>query len=123
MSAFLEIDAIGFDDAAEHLHEVADNIVDWSGAADEIFTALEEGERVHFSDLRGRYVRTGRTLDSLTRRVSPDAIRNLHGTTVDFGTRVPYVKYLHKPPVVVMSPDTQRNLADLILAEIVSPIG
>lgn len=62
-----------------------------------IIPVIESGEERYFSRLKGRYVRTGATKDSLT-GVTANSIRDVHndGGGLTFGTTVSYAKFLTK---------------------------
>jgi hypothetical protein len=56
----------------------------------EVFEPLERAEMRLFESFRGKYVRTGRLMDSLTMPDATDAIRELHGESAEFDTDVWY---------------------------------
>jgi hypothetical protein len=60
------------------------------------FEILAAEEAKVFSDLDGRYVDTGRTMESLTELAGADAIREITPWGIVFGTSVPYAEYLTK---------------------------
>lgn len=86
----LEVEVIGDEDAEADMNGVARRVLlpDWEYA----MKAYEKAEARHFAGpLRGKLVRTGRLKRSLTRS-GGDAIREAHGNTAFFGTRVDYAR-------------------------------
>ena len=111
-------------DLARRLREVGRNFTEIGITAENTYDAVEEREAALFNALNGRYIRTGATLASLTDRRADRAIREAHGNTIRFGTRVYYVKYLHNPPVVVgWERHTAQQIARASLREIMEPVS
>lgn len=108
---------------AEHdLEEIADRMRDFRRAAGLLFSILEAGEQRHFSSLRGRYVLTGATRDSLTSRSANGAIREAHAGELTFGTSIDYAQYLRrkkKSAVLVLKPKEKKRASSELLDFIV----
>jgi hypothetical protein len=87
----IEVEVFGDEAAARDVDAVSRNIrhPDWEYA----MVAYEHAEARHFAGpLHGHLIRTGRLLRSLTESHGADAIREAHGETAHFGTRVPYAR-------------------------------
>lgn len=57
------------------------------------FDVLEAAEQELFDSYGGEYIRTGRLIESLTQRNARDAIREMHGPAIEFGTRTWYAVF------------------------------
>jgi hypothetical protein len=128
-------------EVADSYFDVGEAIADLRPAFREAFRLLEADEVEHFAKMRGRYILTGATMRSLTRRRAAGAIREAHGTNAAFGTRVLHAHYLTKSPydvendqvskhnghgrsaVLVSKPATRRAIADLVLEHVARPFG
>jgi hypothetical protein len=102
---------------------------------------LELEEMDHFYRLRGRYVRTGRLMDSLTQPTANDAIRDVHGdgAGLTFGTSTWYAKFLTKrrkesddgqvkgrkrkgkSAVLVLRAPMRKQVAEMLMEHVVEP--
>lgn len=87
----------GVPKAVADLQAVQGRMRNLAPAYREIFRMQEKIEQRGFARLRGRYVRTRATKNSLTRRGS-GAIRRAHRHGSEFGTRVWYAHFLTKAP-------------------------
>ena len=83
---------------AEHIEHVAERLETHPMIYREVMALLELTEVEHFARLRGRYIRTGATFDSLTEPHGPGAIRDVHRDGAEFGTSVWYAHFLTKAP-------------------------
>jgi hypothetical protein len=106
----------GAHETITRLGYVATVIEDIGVVAPAVFDELEHQEERLFEFWDGKYVRTGRTKNSLTERNVTDAVRRYHGTSLDFGTTVEYANLL---PVLVW--DKPRRISELFMAAIVAP--
>jgi hypothetical protein len=110
-------------EVAAHYDAVAERALDpWPHAADEVFDYLENMEQRAFQRLRGRYVLTGETELSLTRRHAPGSIRHFVGESCFFGSNVDKAGWLTKRP---RDPDLgqvpKRHRPDLRSAVLFNP--
>jgi len=78
---------------SENYDEVSRRLTNAKPAFSEVLDILEEGERRHFARLRGKYVRTGELMASLTQPAANDAIREAHGDGLVFGTSTYYAQF------------------------------
>ncbi|CAB4197361.1 hypothetical protein UFOVP1313_8 [uncultured Caudovirales phage] len=131
----LAIDVLGAKQTAAELKAAGLRMKDASPAFAAIVPVLEKGEEAHFKRLKGRYVRTGDTMRSLTGE-GADGIRDIHndGAGLTFGTHVWYAKFLTKSPrdpedsqfkkkgkpgwsaVLVMTPKTRKTVNEILRA-------
>lgn len=88
------IEAIGFTHARTRMREIGRRMSTPARALAPELLALEAEERAIFEELHGRFVDTGRAERSLTESGGGDAVRRVHGTFLEFGTDVDYVRYL-----------------------------
>jgi hypothetical protein len=106
----------------ERTRQVADRMNNAQPAFKDVARILQKGELKHFALLRGKYVRTGATLASLTQETANGAIRKYHGSELLFGTSIPYARYLRKGPrsaVLVLKPKERKASGNAILDYIV----
>jgi hypothetical protein len=94
----IQMTVVGAEQAADYFEQVADNAGDLTPAMDAGIRELEIGHRIKFGRMGGRYVETGRFMASLTSD-SADAIRRTSANGLDFGTSVPYARFL--PPILI----------------------
>jgi hypothetical protein len=116
---FFDIEGEGFEIASTWLRGVSLRVLDHSPAYETMIRVLEGAEQELFNSLGGRYVDTGRTLESLTQSGSPDAIRKIHDNELDFGTEVPYAVFLNDPPILVLHDVEEQSAAERIMQFIV----
>jgi hypothetical protein len=133
--------AIRADEVADAYEGVGHRANRLQPAFEEVMGLLEKDERKHFEKMRGRYVLTGATRESLTQRDARGAIRSIHAGGLAFGTRVVQAHYLTKSPrdpenqqiskhnghgrsaVLVFKKGTKRKASQLILRHIVGDFG
>lgn len=136
-------------EVAERFDTTRRRIEDHEPAYRQVMALMEQDHRRFFELQRiyrdkarfgqRRYVRTGRTRRSLVQN-GPDALREVHATGLDFGTRVPYARFLTKAPkdrnlgqvpkrngrgrsaVVVFPRRTQRAVRKILLDYITEPV-
>jgi hypothetical protein len=72
---------------------------------------LETAEAGTFAQLGGRYVATGATMRSLVSPEAPHAIRRTLPNSLEFGTSVPYARYLTE----TIGPHGERPLPVAVL--------
>lgn len=125
---------------ASKIHRVADRLEDPGEAWDEAITYLEGLHAQHFSRMRGRYIRTGDTMRSLTRSHAYGAIRKNKGE-MRFGTRVWYAHFLTKSPydvenhqvhkeppgegrsaVLIWPPRADKNITEILARHVMEPV-
>lgn len=107
---------------SDRFHYVAKRMRNARIAFQQVSKIVESGEERHFNSLRGRYVQTGATRDSLTQPNANGALREAHHNELVFGTTIEYAKYLRKgkkSAVLVLKPTERRASAELILQHIV----
>jgi hypothetical protein len=92
----VNVELVGSESAINRLGHTAAVIRALPSGNPLIFDIMEESETRLFESWHGKYVDTGRTRGSLTERHHPDAIREMHGPVVNFGTRVEYARYLRE---------------------------
>jgi hypothetical protein len=92
----VDLELVGSESAINRLGHTAATIRALPSGNPLIFDIMEESEQRLFESWHGKYVDTGRTMASLTERHHPDAIREMHGPVVRFGTRVKYARYLRE---------------------------
>jgi hypothetical protein len=90
--------AIRANEIADEYAEVGFRAQHLAPAFQEALKLLERDEALHFRRMRGRYVLTGQTIESLTLPDGAGAIREVHSGRAVFGTRVPQAHYLTKSP-------------------------
>ena len=88
------MELIGADKAIERYDRIAAQLDDPHEALRRELHVLEAAQAGAFAALHGRYVATGATMRSLTLPSAPHAIRRVEGGTVEFGTDIPYARYL-----------------------------
>lgn len=124
---------------SEHYDEVADRLSNAKPAFSDVLDILEEGERRHFARLRGKYVRTGALMASLTQPHANQAIREAHADYLVFGTSVYYAQFQTasrkaratglvtkqkgKSAVLVLQPKAKKAASQAILDYVVEPFG
>jgi hypothetical protein len=87
----VEMEGYGYDDCEAHLAGVAARTR--HPFTNEVFIPLQKAEARHFDRLAPDFHKTGRLRESFTtNRTSTDALRELHGTRVAFGSKVPYAR-------------------------------
>lgn len=123
---------------SERYEEASRRLVHAKPAFSEVLDILEEGEQRHFARLRGKYVRTGRLMASLTQPTANDAIRELHGGDgLTFGTSVYYAQFQTasrkaratglvtkqkgKSAVLVLQPKAKKAASQAILDFVTEP--
>jgi hypothetical protein len=85
-------------DVADDYRDIGDRFVRAAPGYEKVMSLLEDEHKRFFARLGGRYVRTGATLESLTQRMAPGAVRQLHNDGMRFGTLVPWAHFLTKSP-------------------------
>jgi hypothetical protein len=139
---FLTVEAIPpVEVVAKKYDDVADVMKNLTGPFRDVIDLLEETHERAFARLRGRYVRTGATKDSLTGS-SAGAIRDADRDGLQFGTSIWYAHFLTKAPkdpnlgqvpkankphlkhaVLVFPKATQKHVADMLIGRIAEPFG
>jgi hypothetical protein len=115
---YFHIEALGVDEAEDVLKGVSYRMQHAGPAFDEVATSLEEGEKRHFTRLRGRYVDSGDLMASLTQSTANGAIRDSHADELVFGSSIYYAKFLRKgkkSAVLVLLPKERKTAAKTIL--------
>jgi hypothetical protein len=96
MAELLGMELLGGHETIEMLDGVEERFLDVAPAFMAVSDVLQQGERKLFAAYHGKYVLTGRTMRSLTERDGGDAIRKAHADGFEFGSVVPYAKYLKR---------------------------
>jgi hypothetical protein len=120
-SPAVTVDLIGSESAVDRLGRTAAMIRVLPSSVPEIFDVLEKSEERLFDSWHGKYVDTGRTRGSLTQRHHPDAIRELHGPQLVFGTSVDYARYLReggRSAVLRIDQSTVSEIEAVVAAQI-----
>jgi hypothetical protein len=139
---FLSVEAVPpVEVVAKKYDDVADVMKNLTGPFSDVLDLLEETHERAFARLRGRYVRTGATKDSLTGD-GPGSIREADRDGLRFGTSIWYSHFLTKAPkdpnlgqvpkthkpqlkhaVLVFPKATQKQVADMLVGRIAEPFG
>lgn len=121
--AIIEIQAFGFHAATGKLKRVALRLVNAQPAFEAIEDVLEAGEKRIFKRLRGKYVDTGRLMESLTQPAANDAIRDAHAAGLDFGTATWYARFhkdkRRKSPYLKILPTERKIISEEVLGYVV----
>lgn len=104
-----QIVAINSDVVAKAYYDVAIRCEHNEMAFDEVMKVMEETEREHFAKMKGRYILTRATIESLTQRNGAGAIREAHGDSFAFGSRVEQAHYLTKAPRDVENSQVEKG--------------
>lgn len=103
---------------SEDLTGVARRMVNAKPAFTKVQQILERGEQRLFDRAHGKYVKSGRTRESLTQEAAPDAVREARGDRLTFGTSVWYAKFLRKgkkSAVLVLRPTERKQASQVLL--------
>lgn len=114
-----DIQALGFDRVASKLKRVAFRLRDARPAWELISEMLESGEKRLFKRYGGKYVDTGRLMESLTQPTANDAIREAHAQELVFGTAVYYARFQKdkkgKSAVLKLQPTERKKIPTTLL--------
>lgn len=124
---FLEFDLIGDEDVLRRYKGIQERMLDVSPAWRRIEEILQEGERRHFTQLKGRFVDTGRVRASLVGE-SSDSIRHLTDEEYTFGTSVFYARFLKgantkKSAVLVLKPKERKAARMTMMDHLLGRVG
>jgi len=118
-----DIQAFGFDEAEGKLKKISYRARDMRPGFEVVSQMLEEGEKRLFKRYHGKYVDTGRLMESLTQPQANDAIREAHAQELVFGTEVYYARFHKdkkgKSAVLKLQP-TERKKIPITLLEFVT---
>jgi hypothetical protein len=110
------------------LDRIAGRAVDIEPALHEVISVIEHAEQALFGSFGGKYNQTGETMASLTSSQSEEAIRDVHGDELVFGTMTWWARFQgtedspkggqHRGPSAILkiTPDVQME-ANLKLME------